>query len=111
MDEILVNGQQCIYITLLNIQIIRSDNGLKADLLRPNRHWKDEWGGETVIKLDGEWKKAIPTQSTCFPMQRQYSTCKYSGLQTIHGLKAYVLPCISKLCVVIHLQVRFKVEV
>ena len=31
----------------------------------PNREWREEWGGETVIKLDGEWKKFIRFR-TCF---------------------------------------------
>ena len=55
IGEILVNGQQWIHNT---VEHTDSDNGISW-IYYVNREWREEWGGETVIKLDGEWKKFI----------------------------------------------------
>ena len=66
IGEILVNGQQYIHNTIEHTDC-PCDNGLSW-IYYVNRQWKDEWGGETVIKLDGEWKKF--TQNDVFSYLR-----------------------------------------
>jgi hypothetical protein len=64
IGEILVNGQQWIHNTVEHTDC-ECDNGISW-LYYANREWKEEWGGETVIKLDGEWKKVYPKPGRIF---------------------------------------------
>ncbi len=64
VGEILVNGQQFIHNTTPHSDC-DCDNGISW-IYYVNREWKDEWGGETVIQLDGEWKKVYPKPGRIF---------------------------------------------
>lgn len=58
LGEILVNGQQYIHNTVPH-QDCECDNGISW-LYYVNRNWKQEWGGETRIKLNDEWHDIYP---------------------------------------------------
>ena len=64
IGEILVNGQQWIHNTVEHTDC-QCDNGISW-IYYVNREWQEEWGGETVIKLDGEWKKVYPKPGRIF---------------------------------------------
>ena len=64
VGEILVNGQQFIHNTTPHSDC-DCDNGISW-IYYVNREWKDEYGGETVIQLDGEWKKVYPKPGRVF---------------------------------------------
>ena len=64
IGEILVNGQQWIHNTVEQTDC-QCDNGISW-IYYVNREWKEEWGGETIIKLDGEWKKVYPKPGRIF---------------------------------------------
>ena len=64
IGEILVNGQQWIHNTVEHTDC-QCDNGISW-IYYVNREWKEEWGGETIIKLDGEWKKVYPKPGRIF---------------------------------------------
>ena len=64
VGEILVNGQQYIHNTTPHSDC-DCDNGISW-IYYVNRNWKEEWGGETVIKLDGEWQKVYPKPGRVF---------------------------------------------
>ena len=64
IGEILVNGQQWIHNTVEHTDC-QCDNGISW-IYYVNREWKEEWGGETVIQLDGEWKKVYPKPGRIF---------------------------------------------
>ena len=64
VGEILVNGQQYIHNTTPHSDC-DCDNGISW-IYYVNREWKEEWGGETVIKLDDEWKKVYPKPGRVF---------------------------------------------
>jgi len=64
VGEILVNGQQFIHNTVEHTDC-DCDNGISW-IYYVNREWKEEWGGETVIKLNNEWHKVYPKPGRIF---------------------------------------------
>jgi hypothetical protein len=64
LGEILVNGQQWIHNTVEHTDC-ECDNGISW-IYYANREWKEEWGGETVIKIDNEWQKIYPKPGRVF---------------------------------------------
>lgn len=64
IGEILVNGQQWIHNTVEHTDC-ECDNGISW-IYYVNREWNEDWGGETVIKLDGEWQKVYPKPGRIF---------------------------------------------
>lgn len=64
IGEVLVNGQQWIHNTIQHTDCT-CDNGISW-IYYVNKEWNEDWGGETVIKLDGEWKKVYPKPGRIF---------------------------------------------
>lgn len=59
VGEILVNGQQYIHNTVPHTDC-ECDNGISV-IYYPNREWKEEWGGPTVVEVTpGEWTPIMP---------------------------------------------------
>ena len=59
LGEVLVNGQQHIHNTLPHTDC-ECDNGLTF-IYYPNREWKEEWSGATVVELEkGTWTPIMP---------------------------------------------------
>lgn len=59
LGEVLVNGQQHIHNTVPHTDC-ECDNGLTF-VYYPNREWKEEWGGATVVELEpGKWTPIYP---------------------------------------------------
>ena len=86
IGEILVNGQQYIHNTIEHTDC-QCDNGLSW-IYYVNRQWKDEWGGETVIKLDGEWKKVYPKPGRVFLFKGNIPHHGLPPNDTYKGLRA-----------------------
>lgn len=59
LGEALVNGQQYIHNTVPH-KDCECDNGISI-IYYPNREWKEEWGGETVVELEKDiWTPIMP---------------------------------------------------
>ena len=59
VGEIVVNGQQFIHNTVPHTDC-NCDNGITF-IYYPNREWREEWGGETLVELEsGKWTSIIP---------------------------------------------------
>ena len=84
IGEILVNGPTMDPNTVEHTDY-PCDNGISW-IYYVNREWKEEWGGETIIKLDGEWKKVYPFDVFSYSKVKFHITDYH---QTIHT-KDYV---------------------
>jgi hypothetical protein len=58
IGEVLINGQQFIHDTLMH-QDCSCDNGISW-IYYINRRWEDEWGGATIVELNGETIEVLP---------------------------------------------------
>jgi len=86
VGEILVNGQQWIHNTIEHTDC-QCDNGISW-IYYVNREWKEEWGGETVIKLDGEWKKVYPKPGRVFLFKGNIPHHGFPPNKNYKGLRA-----------------------
>tara|TARA_B100002019_G_C21137688_1_gene531533 strand:+ start:257 stop:898 length:642 start_codon:yes stop_codon:yes gene_type:complete len=65
LGEVLINGQQWIHDTVIH-QDCTCDNGLSW-IYYVNRQWDDEWGGPTIIELNGDTVEVLPKPGrVCF---------------------------------------------
>jgi hypothetical protein len=65
LGEVLINGQQWIHDTVIH-QDCTCDNGLSW-IYYVNKRWDDEWGGPTIIELNGDTVEVLPKPGrVCF---------------------------------------------